>query len=424
MEKTVDTKSLPTADRLVELLQQYRLHLQGRTIDSPLVSKYSTVPLNKQKQGITTTFHVQKEGSLCHDGSHPLYLCAVFKAKSVEEKFNAASRLKVCTNCLSFNHFARNCPSCRSCKNCGGRHHSYLHCQHTPMRRTESTTEQQPAPTASNTQATLSSNTVRGEVRVILGVCQVTVAHRSRLQKARALLDSGSHMSFVTSRLSQLLKVKKICEPTRLTGISQTEVSDCNFKAEISLISDGHPFIPLKAVILDKITGDLPGFHLSNVKNKPFLQGLPLADPNFDHPGRIDMLLGLDILDEIMLPGRCSSDDRTLHSWETIFGWSIRGKCIPKPSSQQDQPCLPFQAADLTTNNLLKVFWQTEEAPLYLSQHTDKEQQALDHFEKAHSRNAEGRYIVRLPVKAVSLSLGGSRCQACRRFYQNKLSLQ
>ena len=204
MDKTVDAKSPPTTDRLVELLQQYRLRLQGRTIDSPSVSKYSTAPLNKQTHGKTTTFHVQKEGncSLCHDGSHPLYLYAVFKAKSVEEKFNAVSRLKVCTNCLSFYHFAWNCPSRRSCKNCGGRHHSLLDHQHSAMRRTESATEQQPAPTASNTQATLSSNTVRGEVRVILGICQVTVAHRGRLQKARALLDSGSHMSFVSSRLS------------------------------------------------------------------------------------------------------------------------------------------------------------------------------------------------------------------------------
>ena len=277
----------------------------------------------------------------------------------MEEKFNTASRLKVCTNCLPFNNFARNCPSRRSCKNCGGRHHSLLHRQHSPMRRTESTTEQQPAPTASNTQATPSSNTVRGEVRVILGVCQVTVAHRGRLQKARVLLDSGSHMSIVTSRISQLLKVKNIREPTRLTGISQTEVPDRNFKPEISLISDGHPSIPLKAVIIDKITGDLPGFHLSGARNKPFLQGLPLADPNCGHPSRTDMLLGSDILDEIMLPERRSSDDRTLHAWETIFGWSIRGKCIPEPSSQQDQPCLHFQAADLTTNDLLKAFWQT-----------------------------------------------------------------
>ena len=38
--------------------------------------------------------------------------------------------------------------------------------------------------------------------------------------------------------------------------------------------------------------------------------------------------------------------------------------------------------------------------------------------------NNEGRYVVRLPLKSVPFHLGGSRGQACRRFYQNKHSLQ
>ena len=76
----------------------------------------------------------------------------------------------------------------------------------------------------------------------------------------------------------------------------------------------------MKAVIIPKITSELPGFHLKGMRNQPFLQGLALADPNFDHPGRIDLLFGSDILDEVMLPGRRSSDDRTLHAWETVFG--------------------------------------------------------------------------------------------------------
>ena len=77
--------------------------------------------------------------------------------------------------------------------------------------------------------------------------------------------------------------------------------------------------------------------------------------------------------------------------------------------------CTPDQQA---------AFWQTEEAPSNLNRYTEEEQQALDHFEKNHSRNEEGRYIVRLPVKSVPLFLGGSRGQACRRFYQNQQSLQ
>ena len=67
--------------------------------------------------------------SLCHEGNHPLYLCSTFRAKSVEERFSTATRLKVCMNCLSYNHFCRDCPSRRSCKDCGARHHSLLHRQ-------------------------------------------------------------------------------------------------------------------------------------------------------------------------------------------------------------------------------------------------------------------------------------------------------
>ena len=35
----------------------------------------------------------------------------------------------------------------------------------------------------------------------------------------------------------------------------------------------------MKAVIIPKITIELPGFHLKSVRNQPFLQGLALTDP-------------------------------------------------------------------------------------------------------------------------------------------------
>jgi len=118
----------------------------------------------------------------------------------------------------------------------------------------------------------------------------------------------------MTSQLAQQLKVEKIRKPTHLSGIAQTEVPNCNFKAEISLIPDKRQAIPLKAVIITKITNDQPGFFLKGVRSLSFLQGLHFVDPNFDFPGRIDMLLGFDILDTIMLSGRHSLQDGLLHA--------------------------------------------------------------------------------------------------------------
>ena len=108
----------------------------------------------------------------------------------------------------------------------------------------------------------------------------------------------------MTSRLAQSLKVKKIRVPTRITGISETDVPDGTYKAEFSLLPKGHFPISMKAAIISKITGDLLGSYLMGVRNLPFLQGLSLANPNFDHHGRIDLLFGTDVIDDIMLPGR------------------------------------------------------------------------------------------------------------------------
>ena len=126
-ERTADSNKPPNTDRLIELLQQYRLRLQGRMDDSPARPRPSitSLPQQKKKPWKSATLHVQKERDcqICHDGSHPLYLCNTFKGLSVEERNSAASRLKVCTNCLSFIHFSRDCSSIRSCRFCGKKYH-------------------------------------------------------------------------------------------------------------------------------------------------------------------------------------------------------------------------------------------------------------------------------------------------------------
>ncbi len=65
--------------------------------------------------------------------------------------------------------------------------------------------------------------------------------------------------------------------------------------------------------------------------------------------------------------------------------------------------------------------WNVEESPVNLE--TDEERQALEHFNCTHFRTEEGRYVVSLPKKNVSLSLGCSREQAVKRYRQNQYSL-
>ena len=125
-----------------------------------------------------------------------------------------------------------------------------------------------------------------------------TVESQGKLQKARALMDNGSSLTFITSRMVNSLKKRKIAESTSVIGFQQTAPPIIKYKVEFHLhIPSGTVtvLIPVQAVVLDVITSDQTSSTLTNVKQSPFLQGLPLADPGFNKPGRVDLLLGLGL---------------------------------------------------------------------------------------------------------------------------------
>ena len=136
------------------------------------------------------------------------------------------------------------------------------------------------------------------------------------------------------------------------------------------------------------------------------------------------MLFGLDVLDELLLNERRASNNKTIFAQETVFGWSVRGKCLPETSVQSSHLCYQSLKPESTTDELLSAFWKTEEPPSDISLESDEERQALSHFAQTHYRVDGGRYVVRLPKKNVSLSLGCSRDQAVRRYRQNQFSLE
>ena len=131
-----------------------------------------------------------------------------------------------------------------------------------------------------------------------------------------------------------------------------------------------------------------------------------IADPNFNQPATIDMLFGLDILDELLLNGRCASNNKMIYAQETIFVWSVRGKCLPETSSQNVHLCHHTSTSE---PDLLSAFWKAEEPPDDMDLESDEGRQALDHFAWTHYRTVE---VGHLPKKDISLSLGCSRDQA------------
>ena len=148
---------------------------------------------------------------LCSNASHFLIQCPDFRNMTVEQRQATFQRLKACGNCLEEDHSSRNCPSKRSSRTCGRRHHSLLHGLNAPQQLQYL----QPFTTSSPLVNTVQSNhvsetdpvcnTATGKVTVVLGTCIVTIEHHGKLQKARALIDNGSGLSFITSKLTNKL---------------------------------------------------------------------------------------------------------------------------------------------------------------------------------------------------------------------------
>jgi hypothetical protein len=50
-----------------------------------------------------------------------------------------------------------------------------------------------------------------------------------------------------------------------------------------------------------------------------------MADPNFDQPGPIDLLIGVDLYFAVMEGGKVVIDDALSADFNTVFGWIIVG---------------------------------------------------------------------------------------------------
>ena len=143
-----------------------------------------------------------------------------------------------------------------------------------------------------------------------------------------------------------------------------------------------------------------------------FLNNFTLADASFAIPGKIDLLLGAELFEEIHLQGVYKPRNNLPTLRKTVFGWIIIGKI-------QENECKNTRVfnscvSTLNLSNQLKKFWELEEIS-QISQDTENICEKL--FTKSFKRQEDGRFIVELPFDPLKSNnfLGESRSIAKRR---------
>ena len=154
------------------------------------------------------------------------------------------------------------------------------------------------------------------------------------------------------------------------------------------------------------------------------LSDLPLADPGFTQPGRIDVLLGADIYVDVLRHSRRDGPPNSPTAFETDLGWVLCGNTGPtSPSARANVHVTTFHASVMSGDDILRKFWELEEAPSEQACLSAEEQMVVRHFDSNHTRTKEGRFIVPLPKDPNARPIGESRSQAVRRFLSLECSL-
>ncbi|XP_055604159.1 uncharacterized protein LOC129752396 [Uranotaenia lowii] len=392
---------------------------EGLTQNPPRKSN----PKSVSSLGAMQTF--SRKCIICSE-NHPLYKCSQFSHMKIEDKEQEVRRHQLCRNCLRKGHMSRNCPSTSTCRKCNGHHHTQLCFKDHPKPDSKperispnpiDTHQLEPTTSAAASliQATTTSINNGKLLKVVLATAVIQLVDDSgRVHTARALLDSGSECCFITDALSQAMKVNRTKISLPIAGIGHC-ATYAKYKLRATIRSRFNDYASLtEFLVLPKLTVELPSAAI-DVSSWDLPTDVELADPSFNHPGPIDVVIGAEIFFELFKYRERISLGTTLPLLvKSELGWIVTGK------TSFSQPITPIVSNVATISELhrfLERFWEIEEDDAKPGPSVD-EAACENHFAETVARTDEGRYVVRLPTREIILSnLGDNRKSAVRRFH-------
>lgn len=166
----------------------------------------------------------------------------------------------------------------------------------------------------------------------LLPTAQISIPRNQYSPKVcRALLDSGSQVSFITSRVASRLCVPITQSSLGISVLGGAAGVSCSGYVSVSITVPNESPVTAKLYVIPHITQPLPS-HSIDITPWPHIHDLPLADPFFFQPADIDVLFGVDMLPTILRPNLIATSSQGLLAINTIFGWCILGNCSPQPS--------------------------------------------------------------------------------------------
>lgn len=365
---------------------------------------------------------------LCKN-NHAIYRCSKFRSLTIEAKIQKAKSLKLCLNCLRQGHSVNSC-RLGPCRVCNKTLNSLLHVHDSPS-ATASTSQSNvvlcAAPPPPETQMpedqthadhisqhNVSLSAVHNSF-VLLSTALIQVQDRDgQKHTVRALLDNGSTACFITEKLIEKLKLLTVSTSSLVEGLNaQTSKLYKQCSVAISSLVDSFN-INTKCFVVPRITQPLPSVQI-NTSLLKIPKHISLADPTFNIPSEVDMLLGADIFWSVLNSQNISLGKNMPTLSHTKFGWLISGLVQLNNNLNTVHCNHAIISQDEQLDDQLKQFFEHENVPAH-KQISKEEQLCEDSFVNNTIRQSDGRFVVTIPLKQSPSTLGDSYERALYRF--------
>ncbi|XP_068158480.1 uncharacterized protein [Drosophila tropicalis] len=257
-------------------------------------------------------------------GTHPLNRCRRFLRLNVEKRMRAVLANKYCANCLAHQHSGGSCLSGDKCRICEGDHHTLLHFHEQPRRRTPSSvvrrvtpesSRRRVAPTpASDPKLTLTT-LLQHRNPHLMPTAMVRIETEGKTFDVKALVDPCSAVSSMATSLATAFKLTavNIGAEKAVAAVIRSPISEGWRLEAILKVVDGlccrTPSAPVDPQIAKKF------------------EGIVLADETFYRPSSVSLVLGADVITEVMLEGSLPGVGGRPIAMRTVCGWTLSGAC-------------------------------------------------------------------------------------------------
>ncbi|GFY03611.1 integrase catalytic domain-containing protein [Trichonephila clavipes] len=129
-----------------------------------------------------------------------------------------------------------------------------------------------------------------------------------------------------------------------------------------------------------------------------------LADENFNIPGNIDLLLGAEIFMKFFYQDKQIFKYKLIFQ-NTVFGYIASGSI---PGFSENKPHCGLIKDNVDLEKTMRRFWEIEN----VESETIKNKETIiceEHFQRNHTRDSTGKYIVSMPFKNDPNCLGQSK---------------